>query len=443
MNGLTKILLLLSSSVTVYGCSLTAPVDDKSWKKSFDDGYRSMQARDLANAESNYRAALTIAQTFHKGDVRLAKTCDALGDVYLAEGKTEDAKRVYSIAYAEYKALWKQHDSSLDNRDYALGLATNALHLANFAFDSLRLDDAQRLYDEALSVEESALGSDSLKRQIYEGKAKLFKLTGRESEAEKIQRQIADLKALPSVDDVVNMSWKSLQIAGDEAFQAGNIAKAEKLFTASSQRADGPTQSAESLRGLARIYDQRKEFNRAIATLEQARRLITRNDDRRLDLADNLNSAGSSYLQAKDYSNAEKMFLEAMKALHPGQHADNERTKVSLSGLTKAYTEQGRDADAEKFAQRKLAITLDLYGKKDSRYAEDLLAVTILQAKQKKNAEAAKGFLTVIQLEEGNPSPRYMLAALDSYGKFLHDTKQDGLADTIELKAKNLRAEFE
>ncbi len=443
MNGLTKIFLLPSICVTIYGCSTTKPVDDKSWKKSFGDGYQSMRARDLGRAESNYRDALTIAQTFHKGDVRLAKTFEALGDVYLAESKTEDSKRVYSSAYAEYKALWKPHDSSLDNRDYALGLATNALHLANFAFDSLRLDDAQRLYDEALSVEESALGSDALKRQIYEGKAKLYKLTGRQSEAEKIQAQIADLKAMPSVDDIADMSWKALQVAGDEAFQAGSIAKAEKLFNAGLQRADGPAQSAESLRGLARIYDQRKEFSHAIATLEQARRLIPRNDDRRLDLADNLNSAGWSYFQAKDYANAEKMFLEAVKLVHLGQHHDSERAEVSFQGLTKAYSEEGRDGDAEKFAQRKLVLTLELYGKKDSRYAEDLLAVTILQAKQKKNAQASKGFLEVIQLEEGNPSPRYMLAALDSYAKFLRDTKQDALADTIDLKAKNLRAEFE
>jgi len=442
VNNRNGILLLLLVCVTAYGCSKAVHVDDKTWKDSFDTGFSAMHAKDYAKAESSYRDAIDDAKAFPKGDIRLAQTYNALGDVYLAENNIEDGKRAYTNAYSEYKSLWNSHSSSVNNRDYALGLATDALHLANIACDALRLDEAERMYDEALSVEESALGSDALKGQILEGKSKLYGLTGRNVEAEKIKSQIAELKALPSVDDTGNMTWKELNAAGNEAFAAGNLAKAEKIYTAGISRAKKPVQVAESMRGLARIYEQQKEFGKAIAKLEEARRIL-RTDEHRLELADNLNLAGFCYLRSKDYTNANRMFLDSIKALNLKQHNDAERGKTAYEGLTRSCGEDGKYAEAEKYAQEKLALTLQLYGKQDGRYAEDLLAVTILQAKQKKNDEATKGYLAVIALEEANPSPRYMLAALDSYAKFLRDNNKASLADTIELKAKNLRAEFE
>ncbi len=442
MNIRHGILLLTFVCATAYGCSKAEHVDDKTWKDNFDSGFTAMQARDYAEAETSYRDAVDSAKAFPKGDLRLAKTFDALGDAYVAQSKIEDGKRAYTNGYNEYQALWNSKSTSVDNRDYALGLATDALHLANIACDALRLDEAERMYDQALSVEESALGSDALKGQILEGKSKLYRLTGRNAEAEKIKSQIAELKALPSVDDTSNMTWKELNAAGNAAFQAGNLAKAEKIYTAGIVTAKKPVQIAESMRGLARIYDQQKEFVKATAKLEEARRIL-RTDEHHLELADNLNLSGFCYLRSKDYGNAEKMFLDAIKVLNFKQHSDAERGKMAYEGLTRAYGDDGKDAEAEKYAQEKVALTLQLYGKGDGRYAEDLLAVAILQAKQKKIDEATKGYLAVIALEEVNPSPRCMLAALDSYSQLLRETKQAALADTIELKAKNLRAEFE
>jgi|688.fasta_scaffold132416_2 tetratricopeptide (TPR) repeat protein len=442
MNSGVRVRLLVCLVVTVYGCSKARQGDEKTWKDSFDAGTVAMQAKDLSQAESEFKDAVEGAKAFEKGDIRLPRTYDALGAVYLAESNIEDAKRAYTNAYNEYKSRWNPHSSNLTNRDIALGLSTDALHLANIACDALRLDEAERMYDEALSVEESALGSDELKGQILEGKVKLYKLTGRTADAEKIKEQLAELKSLPAVDDTVNMPWKELNGAGNDAFASGNLAKAEKIYNAGVQRAKKPSQAAESMRGLARVFEQQKEFEKALAKLEEAR-VILRTDEHRLELADNLNLAGFCYLRLKQYSNSEKMFADALKALDLKQHEDIERGKISYEGLTRAYSEDGKFAEAEKSANEKLSLTLQLSGKKDERYAEDLLAVTILQGKQKKNEEARKGFQAVIALEEDNPSPRCMLAALDSYAKFLRDTKQDTLADTIELKAKNLRAEFE
>jgi tetratricopeptide (TPR) repeat protein len=441
MNSWKKSFLLVSISVTIYGCSKAEPVDDKTWKISFDDGAAALQAKDLAKAETSYRAALSSAQAFPKGDDRLAKTLDALGDVYTAENKSEDAKRVYASAYNEYKSLYNPHSNNLDNREYALLLATDTLHLANIARDGLRLDEAERLYDEALGLEQSALDSDPLKVQILEGKAKLFKTTGREADAEKIQTQLTELRASPSVDDTGGMSWSEVNSAGSEAFQSGNIAKAEKLYNAAVVRALKPMQRAGSMRGLGRVYDQRQEYSRAIAKFEEARKLL--HNERSWELEDNLISSGWSYNHAKDFTSAQKMFIDAIKMLNLKDRHDQICANGAYQGLAKAYEEEGHYADAEKAAQHKADLTVELHGKSDGRYAEDLLAVTILQAKQKKNTEAAKGFLAVIALEESSQSPRIMLAALDSYAKFLRDTKQDVLADSIELKAKNLRAEFE
>ena len=442
MYSRSGILLLIFFCVTAYGCTKAEHIDDKTWKENFDSGFTAMQSKSYAKAETSFRDALDNAQAFPKGDLRLAKTFDALGDVYIAENNIEDGKRAYTNAYNEYKALWNSHGTSVDNRDYALGLATDALHLANIACDALRLDEAERMYNEALAVEESALGSDALKGQILEGKSKLYKLTGRNTEAERIKGQIAELKALPSVDETGTMTWKELNAAGNDAFQSGNLEKADKLYTSGIDRAKKPSQIAESMRGLARIYDQQKEFGKAIAKLEEARRIL-RTDEHRLELADNLNLAGFCYFRSKDYANAEKMFLDSIKVLNLKQHHDAELGKAAYEGLTRAFSADGKNVEAEKYAQEKLALTLELYGKKDGRYAEDLLAVAELQAKQKKNDEATKGYLAVIALEEANPSPRCMLAALDSYAKLLRETNQAALADTIELKAKNLRAEFE
>ncbi len=442
MNNRAGVLLLFGVSVTVYGCAGAEHGDEKTWKNSFDAGYSAMQAKDYARAESNFRDAVSSAADFQKDDLRVARTYDALGDVYLAENNVEDAKRAYTSAYNVYKALWDRRSNSVNNRDYAFGLSTDALHLANIACDSLRLDDAERFYDEALAVEESALGTDALKRQILEGKMKLYRSTGRGAEAENIGSQIMELKALPSVDETTNMSWDQLNHAANEAFQSGNLAKAEKIFSAGIEKARKPSQKAESMRGLARILEQQKQYTKAIEKLEEARAVL-KTDEHRLELADNLNLTGFCYLSLKDYANAVKMFNDAVRAVDPQHRGDAERRKLSYEGLTRVYSEEGKYAEAEKSAKERLALTLQLEAKKGDRYAEDLLAVTILQAKQNNVVEAQKGFQTVMELEEGNPSPRNMLAALDAYSKFLRDTKQDALADTIELKAKNLRAEFE
>ncbi|CAN5444740.1 hypothetical protein BH10CYA1_BH10CYA1_44350 [soil metagenome] len=442
MNKRHRILLLIFVSVTTYGCTKTEHVEDKTWKDNFDSGFAAMQAGDYAKAETSYREAVDSAKAFPKGDLRLAKTFDALGHAFVAENKIEDGKHAYTNGYNQYKALWNSKGTGVDNRDYALGLATDALHLANIACDALRLDEAEHMYDEALSVEESALGSDALKGQILEGKSKLYRLTGRNTEAEKIKSQIAELKALPSVDDTGAMSWKELNVTANQAFQSGNLAKAEKIYNAGIGRAKKPVQVAESMRGLAKIFDQQKEFAKAIAKLEEARRLL-RADEHRLELADNLNLAGFCFFRSQDYVNAEKMFLDSIKILNFKNHNDAERGKTAYQGLTGAYGDQGRDAEAEKCAQEKLSLTQQLYGKADGRYAEALLAVAILQAKRKKIDQATKGYLSVIALEEANPSPRCMLAALDAYAKLLRETNQASLADTMELKAKNLRAEFE
>ncbi|MFN8552749.1 MAG: tetratricopeptide repeat protein [Candidatus Obscuribacterales bacterium] len=442
MKNRTRVLLLACVSATVYGCARAERADEKTWKESFDSGFSAVQSKNYAGAESNFRNAVESAKAFPKNDVRLAQTYDALGDVYIAENNIEDAKRAYGNSYNIYKQLWNWRNNSVNNRDFAIGLSRSALHLANIACDALRLDEAERLYDEALSVEESVLGPDVLKEQILAGKEKLYRLTGRTSDAEKIKEQIAELKALPSVDDTQSMSWKQLNEAGNEAFQSGNLAKAEKIYSSGVERARKPLQQAESMRGLARIFEQQKEFGKAIGKLEQARTLL-RGDDHRLELADNLNLSGFCYLRLKQYASAEKMFGDAINVLQLKNRGDADRGKISYEGLTRAYTDEGNYAEAEKSARSKMALTLELNGKKDARYAEDLLAVTVLQAKEGKNDEAQKGFETVIELEEGNPSPRYMLAALDSFGKFLRDTRQDARADAIELRAKTLRAEFE
>lgn len=442
MNNRIRVLLLACVSATVYGCARAERADEKTWKESFDSGFSAMQAKNYAAAESSFRSAIESARAFSKDDVRIARTYDALGDAYLAENNIEDAKRAYNNAYNVYRQLLSGRNNTYNNRDFAIGLSNSALHLANIACDALRLDEAERLYDEALSQEESVLGSDGLKGRILEGKEKLYRLTGRTTEAEKIKGQIAELQALPSVDDTEGMSWKELNEAGNVAFQSGNLAKAEKIYSLGVERATKPVQQAESMRGLSRILEQQKEFGKAISKLDQARALL-RGDEHRLELADNLNLSGFCYLRLKQYASAEKMFGDAINVLQLKKRGDADRGKISNEGLTRAFTDEGNYAEAEKSARNKMALTLELSGKKDARYAEDLLTVTILQAKQGKNAQAQKGFETVIELEEGNPSPRYMLAALDSYARFLRDTRQDALADTIELKAKTLRAEFE
>ncbi len=130
MNKCYGIPLLIFVCVTAYGCSKAEHVDDKTWKDNFDSGFSAMQSNDYAKAEASYRDALDSAKAFPKGDLRLAKTYDALGETYVAENKIEDGKRAYTNGYNEYKSLWNSKSTSIDNRDYALGLATDTLHLA-------------------------------------------------------------------------------------------------------------------------------------------------------------------------------------------------------------------------------------------------------------------------------------------------------------------------
>ncbi len=447
MFSVSRCLVLLMVLATICGCR--PPVsDDKSWKENFELGYSSSLGRDYAKAEEHYRAALRLAEQFPQGDVRLAKTLSELGGVYLAENKSDDAQRIFNQALQQYQKLWKPGNNSVDNRDYAVGLSMTALHLANLARDGLHFDEADKLYSKALEVEESALGSDDLKRQIMEGRATLLRLTGRGSEAAQLTSGIAELRAEATLSEEDKSKWIPVKTAGDEAFQAGNLTKAIELYQLAFKIAEAKgnaSRQSESLRKLAGVYDMRGEQGECLQLLERAHALLPNSERNQAPEVEILTAEGFAYSHLKRYDKSKAAFTEAIKMSDlPADDRALKRMKRPLDGLTKDYVNTKQFDQAEKYATRSLEITKKFYV--NSGFVEDqLVLLAEIEAKQNKVKAAQLHYQEAIDLLEtkNEYSPRVMLHALDSYAKFLRQTKQDGLAEGIEMKSKNLRSEFE
>jgi tetratricopeptide (TPR) repeat protein len=131
------------AAIVLSGCSMidTFQVEshEVAWKKDRDQAYAAMDAKDYARSESFYLKALKEAKAHDPQHQRELTTCMELGDVYLAEGKLEDAERQYQ------QAVLASKDDKMPNTTRAEAMNSWAKVLDQES----KFDEAKQRYGEA------------------------------------------------------------------------------------------------------------------------------------------------------------------------------------------------------------------------------------------------------------------------------------------------------
>jgi len=444
---LTRLAFILAASATVCGCSTISTGGD-TWRKSFDEGFAFSQTKNYEQAEQAYRSALKQVDSDNSANIRRAKTLDALAQVYVAQGNSVEAQSILNRAAAEYEKLWKPRNNGEDNRDYALGLASDYLALANLSRDAMNFDQAESMYKKAYQVEESALGADDLRRSIIENRANLYKMTGRNVEATKMFANAVTLTPTNATSRQESSdTWKSLQAKAEDAFRGGNYAVAYELYQAAFKKAEAKTKKsemAETLRSMAVMDEMQGHGSHAIQTLQRALTIANEGDDSEVR-AEVLLTLSRVYCRANDYGKAEPLAREACTVSINDSNGHHRVYLEALEASAIVLAKEDKIAEAEKAISAKLTFEKKGWGSESEKLAEDYVLLADIQAQGKNNTQAQSSYEKAIEVMEKQPDmlPRRMLIALDAYAKFLRATKQNSLADSIEMKAKNLRSEYE
>src|SRR5260221_10069704 len=90
--------LLICSALGITVIASIASAEDNSWSDLMDSGKAAFKQHDYAQAEQSFKAAASAAQSIQANDTRLASTLNDLALVYDAQGKTEDAEKLFKQA---------------------------------------------------------------------------------------------------------------------------------------------------------------------------------------------------------------------------------------------------------------------------------------------------------------------------------------------------------
>ena len=182
--------------LTILCLASFAVAQDTLWQTYMQATSRAYAHGQYPAAEKWLLAALREAEKFGEQDPRLARTLNALGEVYRTQGKYAEAEPLYlrAIAIAE-KALGPEHPpaTSLNNPEHPLATSLNNLALLYGAQG--KYAEAEPLYRRALAIREKALGAEHPDVAIaFNNLATLYRAQGKYAQAEPLYRRSLAIK---------------------------------------------------------------------------------------------------------------------------------------------------------------------------------------------------------------------------------------------------------
>ena len=188
----------------------------------------------------------------HAQSTQFMEAYERYSDLYV-EGRYEEA-----LPFAEEALRLGEREFGPDHEKTAALLGS--LAEVNRALG--RYADAVAYAERALAIREKALGADHPDlAPSLEGLAKLYRAEGRYADAEPLEKQASAIRAITgqaTPDPEGQRLWESHIAAGQEAYQRGDYAGAERWLTAALQKAQEfgfqDSRLALSLNNLAGLY---------------------------------------------------------------------------------------------------------------------------------------------------------------------------------------------
>ncbi len=120
------------------------------WQEFMNQGKQHREQRRFADAEKDYRAAVSAAQQFGSEDPRHAASLNGLATTYHQQGRYSDAE----ICYRKALSLW---EAALEPQSENVAICLN--NLATLLQDRGQFAEAEPMLKRALAIQEKLLGA--------------------------------------------------------------------------------------------------------------------------------------------------------------------------------------------------------------------------------------------------------------------------------------------
>lgn len=359
------------------------------------------QDRDLNSARANYRESVSVLERARQSastpfeerlsDEELARALGGFAGICLAQNNLDEAAQHYERSLEIYKSL----KGGSSNQEVGFITYEVVRVLAGLADASLGKADyrrAEKIYMDALKMAEGLPGHAEIRRQLSLNLAKVFRRTGRMSEANTLLSQ-GELNS-------AQKRWLPLMQRARSAYLHGDLGEAEALYSQALGEAEQMQDIdgyASTLRGQALVYlaqgrmsEAKTACARALELLEDANSLVDDEIDRQL------------------------------------------RTLTRILLIQEAYQE------AEPLLQKRLAIEKRVYRENSVQTAETLALLAYVGRKLgRDNLEEYATQAEEIAVKFPN-RPR-ISAALLWLGKYYQDKGQLGYAENAYKRALEIR----
>lgn len=288
--------------------------------------------------------------------------------------------------------------SYIEQWSFIFSEAAKLLNQAGYYLkEQARYIDAERLYQQALSIREKAFGTDNLEtaQSIY-NLARLYFEQGRYEKAEQLYLQTLSIceriagtensDIAQSLNSLALLYWIQDRYEEAEPLFQQAIAIREQIF--------GPEHpdTAHCLNNLALLYTSQgryEEAERLHLRVLAIRKKAWQPDH--LDTAQSLQNLASLYYIRGDqskYREAEELFRRSLAIREKILGSEHPQTAKSLHNLALFYEAQGHYTEAEQLYQRALAIREKILGQENSKTIATIKSYVSLLRKMLREQEA-------------------------------------------------------
>lgn len=232
---------------------------------------------------------------------------------------------------------------------------------ANFYGDQDRYDEAEKLYERALTIAEKKRGAaDPRTLDIMNGLANTYYYQNRYDESEKLSRSIYNFFLINSEKTPNVHDHGALENLANVYVHQRRYDEAEKLLKRTLNNREkrlGATHpdTLTTVNNLANLYSTQGQYDQAERLYKRA--LTGRREKlgaTHLDTLETMQNLGLVYYKYGRYDEAEKLVEEALVGEKEKLGATHSDTLYTIHGLGLVYYEQGRYDEAEKLGEQAL-----------------------------------------------------------------------------------------
>jgi tetratricopeptide (TPR) repeat protein len=184
------------------------------------------------------------------------------------------------------------------------------------------------------------------------------------------------------------MTWDENQTSGEQAFEQGHYAEAERFFSVAIQEAetitDDQVKLADSLYYLGKVYTLFEDFSKAESALTKAlairgKALGTQN----AKVAEVIEQLGTLYLNERKYDQSEPMLKRALDMRLKLFGENSAEVAASMASLGALNTSKNLLHDAEALLRKALSIQEEKLGASDRELAATLGLIALCRMRRK------------------------------------------------------------